>query len=634
MFDTRNLAGLAGWWQWPTISWHDPRLLWGVAVLAVLMLAGAWLLARRRRGKMNRGAVICGVISVALHVLLIVLLPFAVRDGGGPAAPLAENSAGTVARVNLSTFSDPELRDQASTADVEAGQLVVPPLPSSLPIEPTVANPPPQQSPPAAASLPPLETPDSLAPNDQVVDESVSSAVDQWLTDMLAEAPAPIPAAEPTPQPVAATAAEANVPPPIETPPAADVDRPAVIDSVANVASPDHQPVQVDAANTPPQTQAPAQTQARAGRVVGEEAAEFANRRGAAQRQALIQNGGDAETEAAVQAGIAWLSNFQREDGAWDPQASGAGIERRVLGQAREGAGARATTGISGLALLALLGAGNTHQEGGHAQSARSGLQYLLSVQRPDGSLIGNADPYARTYSHGMAALAMCETAAMTGDAVAKESAASAVGYTLRIQHRTTGGWRYVPGDPGDLSQLGWQAMVLASGRAAGVDVPEESLTRTKRFLRSVRAGNTGGLASYKPGEAPSRTMTAEALAIRLLLGEQVPPAEIAEAQAYLLQELPGTGEDNFYYWYYASLALHQLQDQAWVQWNQAMKRRLLSLQQPDGSWSSATTWGGYGGKVYTTSMACLCLEVYYRHLTTDERGNDVARANSEFFRR
>ncbi len=621
MFDTRNLAGLAGWWQWPTISWHDPRLLWGVAVLAVLMLAGAWLLARRRRGKVNRGAVICGVISVGLHVLLIVLLPFAVRDGGGPVAPSAENSVGTVARVQLSTFSDTELLDQASTADVEAGQLVVPPLPSSLPTEPTAATPPPQQPPPAAAALPPLEMPDAIAPADLAIDESVSSAVDQWLTDMLAEAPA-------------ATAEETSITPPAVLPPVADADSPTVIDSVANVASPDNQPVQVDAAYDPAQPQAPTQTQARTGRVVGKEAAEFANRRGAAQRQALIQNGGDAETEAAVQAGIAWLSNFQREDGAWDPRASGAGIERRVLGQAREGAGARATTGISGLALLALLGAGNTHQEGGNAQSVRSGLQYLLSVQRPDGSLIGNADPYARTYSHGMAALAMCETAAMTGDAVAKDSAASAVGYTLRIQHRTTGGWRYVPGDPGDLSQLGWQAMVLASGRAAGVDIPEDALTRTKRFLRSVRAGNTGGLASYKPGEPPSRTMTAEALAIRLLLGEQVPPAEVAEAEAYLLQELPGTREDNFYYWYYASLALHQLQDPAWIQWNQAMKRRLLALQQPDGSWSSATTWGGYGGKVYTTSMACLCLEVYYRHLTTDERGNDVARANSEFFRR
>jgi len=33
------------------------------------------------------------------------------------------------------------------------------------------------------------------------------------------------------------------------------------------------------------------------------------------------------------------------------------------------------------------------------------------------------------------------------------------------------------------------------------------------------------------------------------------------------------------------------------------------------GSWPTATIWGGYGGRAYTTAMGTLCLEVYYRHL-------------------
>jgi hypothetical protein len=32
------------------------------------------------------------------------------------------------------------------------------------------------------------------------------------------------------------------------------------------------------------------------------------------------------------------------------------------------------------------------------------------------------------------------------------------------------------------------------------------------------------------------------------------------------------------------------------------------------GSWDTTTLWGGYGGRVYTTSMAAMCLEVYYRY--------------------
>lgn len=272
------------------------------------------------------------------------------------------------------------------------------------------------------------------------------------------------------------------------------------------------------------------------------------------------------------------------------------------------------------MALLSMLGAGETHLEGRHAQSVRRGLQYLLSIQAPDGSLAGGAAVSEATYCHGMAALAMCESAAMTADAVAVASAASAVAYTVRAQHPTTGGWRYRIGDRGDLSQHGWQAMVLASGRAAQVPVPETTLQRAQAFLRSVRAGRQGGLASYKPYEAPSPTMTAEALATRLLLGERVPQAEIDEAEAYLLASPPGEGQDNYYYWYYASLALHQLQDDAWRQWNERMKARLIATQLPDGSWPTTSVWGGNGGKVYTTAMACLCLEVYYRHLPHDDR--------------
>ena len=33
------------------------------------------------------------------------------------------------------------------------------------------------------------------------------------------------------------------------------------------------------------------------------------------------------------------------------------------------------------------------------------------------------------------------------------------------------------------------------------------------------------------------------------------------------------------------------------------------------GSWDADTVWGGYGGRIYSTAMATLCLEVYYRYL-------------------
>ena len=91
------------------------------------------------------------------------------------------------------------------------------------------------------------------------------------------------------------------------------------------------------------------------------------------------------------------------------------------------------------------------------------------------------------------------------------------------------------------------------------------------------------------------------------------------EAGDYVLGELPGDGKPNYYYWYYATLATYQLQGEHWRRWNDALQRTLLDSQETAGaaagSWSPESVWGGYGGRVYTTALAALCLEVYYRYL-------------------
>ena len=87
---------------------------------------------------------------------------------------------------------------------------------------------------------------------------------------------------------------------------------------------------------------------------------------------------------------------------------------------------------------------------------------------------------------------------------------------------------------------------------------------------------------------------------------------------------MPTAERVNLYYWYYATLALHHRQQTndaasaAWHTWNDAMTDALLSTQVTDGadsgSWNTNCQWGGYGGRVYTTALAAMCLEVYYRY--------------------
>ena len=98
------------------------------------------------------------------------------------------------------------------------------------------------------------------------------------------------------------------------------------------------------------------------------------------------------------------------------PVAGRAGIEHKVAGHDREGAGTDADTGITGLAMLACLANGQTHLEGKYRKNVQRGLEFLLRSQAADGNLAGSARLYARMYCHGMASLALSEALALTGD--------------------------------------------------------------------------------------------------------------------------------------------------------------------------------------------------------------------------
>jgi hypothetical protein len=586
--------------QADTSLWNDTRLATGIAVSAVLLLfVTIWLM--RRNSRNGRGAAaICLILSVSLHALLIYFLP-ALKSWGRAASSDNRDSADSgMAEVTISDFS-PEFEnadaslDSSDSKQIDAPETFVAPLPVAIAHEVSTApanaeEPTEEVASPAETEPPSDRMPSSLTASETQgqSDPSDSSAIDDLLTQWLSE--------------------DATI--------ASETSSPAAVENNVNSDT---------ATSSSGMTLVPPGPDAIPAHIAGIEQNDFGQRAGDAKRLALLATGGDDSTEAAVEAALRFLASDQRPDGAWDPATSGAGRETQTLGTDRGGAGRRATNGITGLALLSMLGAGNTHLEGAYADNVRRGLSYLIRSQHPDGSLAGPATVYEANYCHGMAALAMCEAAAMTGDESAKLSAAAAIRFTVATQHPTTGGWRYVKGDPGDLSQLGWQAMVLDGGRRASLPVSPAAFAGTSRFLRSVRSGQNGGLASYRPSESPTRTMTAEALATRLLLDEVIPPNEIQEAEAFLLRQPPGVGKDNYYGWYYTALALHQLQDDAWQTWNEAMKTHLLARQESNGSWPTDDEWGGYGGRIYTTSMAALCLEVYYRHAIRQQRT-----ANSE----
>ncbi len=160
--------------------------------------------------------------------------------------------------------------------------------------------------------------------------------------------------------------------------------------------------------------------------------------------------------------------------------------------------------------------------------------------------------------------------------------------------------------------------MALKSAEFSGLPIPESTRQGIIRYLNSVSSGTSGGLASYRPEERPTHSMTAEALVCREFLDLPLTGGS-DEARDFLLGQLPGQGTPNLYYWYYGTLAMFRLQGPRWVKWNEAISTTLTTSQitagSASGSWDPDPLWGGYGGRVFSTSLGALCLEVYYRYL-------------------
>ena len=89
------------------------------------------------------------------------------------------------------------------------------------------------------------------------------------------------------------------------------------------------------------------------------------------------------------------------------------------------------------------------------------------------------------------------------------------------------------------------------------------------------------------------------------------------------MAHLPNAESDrDTYYWYYATLTMHNFMGAEWDTWNRQMRRTLISTQCKmggcsDGSWDperpTVDRWGRQGGRLMLTSLSALTLEIYYR---------------------
>ncbi len=337
---------------------------------------------------------------------------------------------------------------------------------------------------------------------------------------------------------------------------------------------------------------------------------------------------------AAVEAGLEWLAAHQAANGSWDAD----GFPANCGSLPCDGAGAPLyDTGVTGLAVLAFLGNGETHRTPRWGKVVRAGLGYLLSVQDGEGC-VGDRRSTHFVYGHAIGALALCEAYGATGSKALREPAERAVRFTLACQNPGSG-WRYGvrPGD-NDTSVTGWMASSLRAAADAGLAVDQAGLAGARKWLDAVTDPGSGRTGYTERGNGPGRpshllevfwadrseSLTAIGILTRIHSGQRRDAAVVARGVGLCLDVLPvwneKDGSIDYYYWYYGSAALFQVGGEPWRKWNAALRKVLLGNQRMAagdhrrGSWDPKDPWGEEGGRIYSTALNVLSLETAHRH--------------------
>lgn len=326
------------------------------------------------------------------------------------------------------------------------------------------------------------------------------------------------------------------------------------------------------------------------------------------ERAKLVKSGGGTKaSEEAVELGLLWLARQQRTDGSWNFQYG-----------SNDPGTLDSPMGATGLALLAFLGAGYTHKDGPYKSQVNAGLNFLMAnmeLNESGGWMRGTG--LATMYVQAIGAMALCEAFSMTRDPELQRHAQLSIDFICKAQDPGGGGWRYNIPQSGDLSVTGWQFMALKSAKVAELRVPQKVVVKATKFLKSVES-ESGARYGYTRAGQVRNTMTAVGLLCRMYLGREQTHHGMIRGIKYL-SEL-GPNPDDMYYSYYATQAMRHWGGSRWEMWNPVMRDSLVSRQsrsgETAGSWATDQSHGALmGGRLYTTCLCIMTLEIYYRYL-------------------
>ena len=321
-----------------------------------------------------------------------------------------------------------------------------------------------------------------------------------------------------------------------------------------------------------------------------------------ARKNALRKFGGSPAVEEAVLKGLRWLKEHQNEDGSWSRAEAPA---------------------MTGLALLAYLAHGETPASEEFGKTVQSAMDFLIAhVERANGP---DAD-----YRNGIIACALAEGYGFCELPALREPARKCIGWIVAGQQENGGfDYNYKKEQRWDLSIACWQYQALHAAMIADLKVrgTQNALERGVRFIREVTYSAKNHRFGYSSPGKGTDGLQGAALYCLLLLGRRNAP-EVKMTADYLrehcqvvwdsFQKQNKGGTDNpFYAWYYQTQAMFRLGGSYWREWNRRFAKEIIRNQQQEGYWicPNASPRTVAYERFYSTTMALLTLEVYYRYL-------------------
>ncbi len=315
---------------------------------------------------------------------------------------------------------------------------------------------------------------------------------------------------------------------------------------------------------------------------------------------ALARYGGGhgRATESSVIKALEWLKNHQNPDGSWGPD----------------------TVAMTGLAILTYLAHGETTGSKLYGHVVRKAIDYMCAHQNADGSW-GNISGQPGVYEHAIATYAMSEAYGLCRIPDLKERMEK--GAALIVNGQQPGGiwdYNYKKAERRDLSVSGWQVQALKAAFINGAETKSlhEAIEKSVTGIKNMQGADSGKFGYNEAGKGSDGLTGVGVLCLQLI--GHAKDKEVAlgvKAMADYECDWKNPTKWPMYSWYYVTQAKFQSGGGTWNSWNSKFAPVITKNQCEDGHWDSPEAGETKQGPVYSTCLAALTLQVYYRFLPT-----------------